>query len=127
MSTDYLHNIYCPQLRTRLAGVSGGQEAIVDEFVSQLETGEWLGVQLSSWPVTADYQHNLSRCLEPGTQCLHQEKQLVVSTNLSIPTPFLDSVDCYRSGHSSGMDGEMLYSARLQCCVGCSRSLPLAS
>ena len=55
MSTDYLHNIYqgneqiynniyCPQLRTWLAGVSGGQEAIVDEFVSQLETGEWLGV-----------------------------------------------------------------------------------
>ena len=55
MSTNYLHNIYCPQLRTWLAGVSGGQEAIVDEFVSQLETGEWLGVQLSSWPVTADY------------------------------------------------------------------------
>ena len=28
-------------MRTWLPGVSGGQEAIVDEFVSQLETGDW--------------------------------------------------------------------------------------
>ena len=54
MSTDYLHNIYCPQLRTWLAGVSGGQEAIVDEFVSQLEPGEWLGVQLSTQQLASD-------------------------------------------------------------------------
>ena len=40
-ATSTLH-LRCPQLRTWLPGVSGGQEAIVDEFVSQLETGEGL-------------------------------------------------------------------------------------